>query len=408
MKQLSLAFNLSSVIYIKYLDGHDSPYKVIESNYEEILDINPRSISNIISKMRKLEFDSLINNVKDKYNGFLEHIFKNTISGNLTLVLGAGVSIDSGIPTWDELIKFITYEIYEKIGKSYNKRINTTKIMEMLKEHNFNNLRVAKLMKDYHRKYNSYRGIPFYNLVRDVLYRNYKENGECVSAIVDFLSKTDNTNTPIVSNVINFNFDSILQVELDRRTIPFKTIYDNNCQIDRNVVNIHHPHGYLPKNINDSGNHFLIFSEEQYHYQFDNTQNSNYHQFIDSLQSKTCLFIGTSLADPNQRKLLDISRKKSKYLKKTTEEIQYDKGNGGFYYQTRPKHYIIKKKLSTNEVLKSTDSDTLFALQEIDYLESLDNVSIGLNTVWIEDYSEIANILNYLSDMTRRYYKYCV
>jgi hypothetical protein len=128
-------------------------------------------------------------------------------------------------------------------------------------------------------------------------------------------------------------------------------------------------HGYLPRAESIPEDTELVFSEDAYHGQFiDPFSWSNLIQ-LNKLTQNTCLFVGVSLTDPNMRRLLDVAWRKNpaKVLS----------------------HYIVKR------LPKASDGDELDEVSRL--LEEQDANALGLNVVWIEDYSELPGFLRELA-----------
>ena len=110
----------------------------------------------------------------------------------------------------------------------------------------------------------------------------------------------------------------------------------------------------------------VVFSEDAYHSQFIEPFSwSNLIQ-LNKLSQNTCLFIGLSLSDPNLRRLLDVANRKN------PDKIL--------------NHYLIKKAPNNG-----TTSDTMDDLALL--LEQQDANDLGLNIIWIKDFTEVSGIL---------------
>jgi hypothetical protein len=107
----------------------------------------------------------------------------------------------------------------------------------------------------------------------------------------------------------------------------------------------------------------IVFSEDTYHTQFiDPFSWSNLIQLY-KLMNNICLFVGLSLTDPNLRRLLDISKRKSP--------------------DDMLKHYVIKKLPSNNSKINEMQI----------MLEEQDANMLGLNVIWVDEYKDIPYIL---------------
>ncbi|WP_312137876.1 SIR2 family protein, partial [Sphingobacterium sp.] len=159
-------------------------------------------------------------------------------------------------------------------------------------------------------------------------------------------------------------------------------------------ISIYHVHGYLPRtgNLNDSNK--ITFGESVYHQQYTNMYSWNNIVQINKFRENNCLFIGTSLTDPNTRRLLDIANQ------------QRTKKDGS--------HYILKKKYKRENVsnllgiiLKEdksilTEKNSAFQgfsetvenlINIVQSFEETDLLSFGIKTIWIDDFDEIPELL---------------
>ena len=284
----------------------------------------------------------------------------------LTLVCGAGVSKESGIPDWNELLVRIL-----------NKRVlNTSEYMEqadnavisakdLLLRLPSSNLILGKylriILKD-----------DFDEIVRKCLYDkvwfNHVYTGQqpeispletnMIKSIVEIARPKRNKKG--IESIITFNFDDLIESALAQQYIKHRPIWGEGQFYEADELPIYHVHGFLPQHGRlDSPN--LVFSEEAYHSQFiDPYSWANLVQ-LNMFSSNICLFVGLSLSDPNLRRLLDISWRK----------------NAGC------KHYIISKRPEQKEIIDKI-ATTLF---------EQDAGSLGLNVIWISEFSEIPDIL---------------
>lgn len=92
--------------------------------------------------------------------------------------------------------------------------------------------------------------------------------------------------------------------------------------------------------------------------------------------NNTCIFIGLSMTDPNLRRLLDIAAKK---------EIN-----------EKCKHYAIMKRFAMN---KTKEDERIKKFEQIiEELQETFYKALGVNIIWIDDYNEIAEILEKIKE----------
>ncbi|MCO4304206.1 SIR2 family protein [Riemerella anatipestifer] len=230
--------------------------------------------------------------------------------------------------------------------------------------------------------------------VRKSLYQSYNDN--YMSKIVDEIIRLCIApgNSPNLDSIITYNYDDIIEESLKKKNldIPFESIYGQAIDPEDKKLKIYHVHGFLPRTGTINTENKITLGEFVYHEQYVNIYSWNNIVQINKFRDNTCLFIGTSLTDPNIRRLLDISNSQKK---------------------TKKFHYIIKKrtdkewlksiikKLISEEPSLIEDKENFNLNNTIDFLiemknrfEEKDSESLGVKTVWIDDYEEeISNLL---------------
>ena len=301
---------------------------------------------------------------------------------DLVLCLGAGVSKDGGIPLWEVLIKKLHIYMLNQLTKGKGLNFEEQKTVRELA---WNNKMSSPLMQMRYIKA-AFQDEDYYQLVHAALY------GQGTNVDTGLLNAIAKISTPQrlhcgIKSIISYNFDDLLERKLEQKDIRYHVI---SCDDDRQMadkLNIYHVHGYLPsEHEKRTRNPNLIFSEEDYHRVYrDSYSWSNLVQ-LSALRENTCLFIGSSLTDPNLRRLLDVSSRKG-------EEARH------FAFLKRDG---IKNEIENNtgdrNARRRAGKEVLEIYQKID-----DNIrtayyrELGLNIIWIDKYEEIPDILNDLS-----------
>lgn len=293
------------------------------------------------------------------------NLLKNALIDNqLTLVCGAGVSKDSFIPNWSELLVNILNEALFDDDTT----ISAGDLLASLPQSNLILGKYLRLiLKD-----------DFDRVVRENLYHNYNENRSWNESIslqghkpIDYALETNMMKAIVelarprrtgkrLESIITFNFDDIIEQVLMLHNIEHCSIWQEGQVREIDALPIYHVHGFLP-NKREIDNPNLVFSEEAYHSQFIDPYNwANLIQ-LNTFSANVCLFIGLSLSDPNLRRLLDISWRRNQ----------------------RCKHYIIARKSAQKG--KVEEIATMLFEQ--------DASSLGLNVIWCAEFSEIPDIL---------------
>ncbi len=281
--------------------------------------------------------------------------------GRLTLVCGAGVSVGAGVPSWNELLLRLLGAMITRMSADHSLPIDSADADRFHSKYSPSSLVVGKYLKNN-------LGKDFLKELRDALYISNPETCDVLTAIVD-LSRPQRDGKPLDS-IITFNFDCLLEDNLEKNNIKHKAVYGEGARNTPNELPVYHVHGYLPRKGRIPPNMDVVFSEDAYHSQFIEPFSwSNLIQ-LNKLSQNTCLFIGLSLTDPNLRRLLDVANRKNP--EKTLN------------------HYFIKKSPSSS---KSKDTMDKLAL----LLEEQDANELGLSMIWIENYSEVPAILKQIA-----------
>lgn len=194
----------------------------------------------------------------------LLHIQKASRENRLAIFVGAGVSRNSGIPTWNELIESMKSELPEKL----------TNEMDALK--------VAQLYKDSrgHKEY--------MDKVKEVLLYN--------KAVPNRLHKSILSLNPC--HIITTNYDDLIEQELINQFTQYDIVRE-----DKDIPQIAYPN-VLVKMHGDYITDNIVLTETDYY---------NYPKnfpliraFIQSIfASKLVLFVGFSFADLNLKMILN-------------------------------------------------------------------------------------------------------
>lgn len=274
-------------------------------------------------------------------------------SKKIVLVLGAGVSTSCGLPNWIGLINNVFKiwlkrlpepEKYESLSNDFlseltssNPIIMTRFVRQLLEK--------APLEKE------------FKEIVHEGLYNNSSTlfSSSLIQEIVSWCQSGK------IECVINYNFDDILEQHLEKQNILHIPVFRKPVKIDNAALAIYHVHGFLPQNADKEKSDAIVFSEEDYHQQYQEFYSWNSQIQVDKYRNHTCLFIGSSLNDPNQRRLLDTSKE---------------------YRPQEIKHYIFQR----NQVI--SDKDKIYS-----NIFQINAEAFGINTIWVEKHDDIPKIL---------------
>lgn len=187
-----------------------------------------------------------------------------------------------GLPSWDEVVARV-------LATTWKDQPEMAQIL--LKHKNILAARYARQKA----------GSKFNRIVHNALYRDDVELSACIWAIA----------RSGVRHVCNFNFDDLLveAIQTDGRECVIATPDEAFCSQD-GITTVYHLHGVLPRLFRDGelDSAKIIFSEDDYHNLYSDPYSWANIAQLSLLTTKSVLFIGLSMQDPNLRRLIDKAR----------------------------------------------------------------------------------------------------
>lgn len=336
------------------------------------------NLNNIVDKLPKsnsISRQQINKNINEAYQ-----------KDNLVLALGAGISIEFGIPSWNLLLQSLMVHSIEKEN-------NVSTVLAKLFNDIFrpNPLIAGRYLQEYFEKNDS----SFELMVRDVLYSEMNKDKK--SKLLDEIVKicVAPGKSPNLDSIITYNFDDILEYKLEKTEmpIPYKSVYGIGIEVRNDELPIYHVHGYLPETEKLNDSHKITFGESNYHQQYSDIYSWNNMVQINKFRENTCLFIGSSLTDPNIRRLLDIAYKQKGNKKK--HHYVFKQRMNKQKLSTDLKKILESKKVFNDKNKAGLDFDeTIKLLSEIhERFEENDSASFGVKTIWINDWAEVPEML---------------
>ena len=283
-------------------------------------------------------------------------------SQNTTIFLGAGISIDAGLPSWKDFLKNIMNSLkdaekeYELTGNDYE---------DILHQCHDSSLIVGQYLKEYSTR----RSIQ--DIAKASLYKDYHEQDH---KIIDAIIEVIKSHPP--KSIITYNYDDLIESNLDNALgeIMPRTVSGGQI-IPEGVLPIYHVHGYIPR-----GEKFIediILTEESYHKIYQEPFHWSNIVQLNAMNHTTCFLIGFSMSDPNLRRLLDIS------MKNCTQDN--DNNN------PEPRHFIFlqRQKLKPNcpECHKNHTNEEI---NERIFKR------LGLDVIWFDKFDELPAMIRKL------------
>ena len=275
---------------------------------------------------------------------------KNTIQKeeNFAFVLGAGVSVDPGAKSWDKLLEYFTDELRQRgiidNQESLKKKIGGSSII------------TAQLCKELYPNETDY-----YWAIHQGLYQGRKTIDPDfslyhIARIASYcISKSH-------FRILTYNYDDYLESYLKSVHVEYNALYDSSSNVN-DKLSIYHVHGYLPEvkyksHLQEKHCKSIYLTEENYNQLYNQPYSWQISSQLSFFRENTCLFVGCSLADPNIRRLLEMTKKENRT------------------------HYAIMTTdgMVTNDLVKASNH---FA-------------RIGIEVIWVNNYKEVAQRLSLL------------
>ncbi|PLX16738.1 MAG: hypothetical protein C0601_09685 [Candidatus Muiribacterium halophilum] len=300
--------------------------------------------------------DSYLKNSECNNKRFIKELRKIYYSSQLNLVLGSGVSKAAGLPLWPQLVK----ELY--IDVIVNNFMEEEPDWEKL------DLKTDELILQARYIKKGYGDLTkFVEAIRKNLYtREVDVDNDLMQAIGRLCVPTRASH---LKSIITYNFDDLLEKKLETLKVEYKGIYDSNICFNKSDLPIYHVHGFLPQDSKEVTTKNLIFSDDDYNKQASGKifSWSNVIQ-LTSFKDSCNLFIGASFNDSNLRRILEI-------VKNNFQGVV---------------NYAIQKRSFDSK--KQDEKNRKFCLIN-DYLKENVLDELGIKIIWVDDFSEIPEII---------------
>lgn len=325
---------------------------------------------------------------------------------DLTLFLGAGISMDYGIPSWPALVLKMLYDQAESARrfKALKPQYLRALASWMADYFDYNPLVLARLIENEIRERQpndpAAANMEFIKRLREHLYSGLEKPGRDTSlrAVARMIKRAGTGGN--LAAVFTFNFDDLLEEELRLQGVSTASL-SKGKRLKPGEVNIIHPHGFVPQTPNGAGREELVFTEDNYHSLTSTTFHWALTEIVAHLRQHRALFVGLSMSDPNLRRLLDASR---------------FSGDRPWHWQIQKRHTVrdadLLKIMSDIEERASRFADELKiprgrrkppaelaavigdTLRQADTYDRRVYEDMGLKTIWIEDWGDLPKLLD--------------
>lgn len=366
----------------------------------------PEELNRIVAKHRK-EANKIANNLfalrlenvvtrearnwEDEREERIELLIEAYKKRQFAAFLGAGVSSSAGMPDWNTLLNSLFVSYLAKEFK-HSETISDDDIKQIVYRLNDVDEPSALMAARYLRKgltKEQSEDQTFINTISDNLYKLRDTKKDISSKLIKSISNLcmPTQTGARVKSVVTYNFDDLVERELETKAIRHHSIYKENELSDPDELPVYHVHGFLPEDkskYTGLEKSTLVFSEEGYHQIYSDAYHwSNLVQLY-NLRENSCLMIGLSMTDPNLRRLLEISARNSE----------------------QPRHFAFMKRLTIEEFCFEKEKKGTEKKQIIDNMKAAEQFlnghhklneelmkEMGVSIIWYTSYDDIPTIL---------------
>jgi len=241
--------------------------------------------------------------------------------GNLTLYLGAGVSVGSGLPSWNQLVLAMYFTAVHSDWRArwrpYPNYLYAIAEWQLKRTHEPLEITARKIRQFYT------GDTEFLNDLKETLYAGFEaESGFWSRSNTPAQLRTGNPtldgvaevcahtllNGPGLMAVVTYNYDSLVEATTKSCACKWKPIWKSAEVVKDGARPIIHVHGYIPAIGTGSPLEDVVFTEQQYHAAAHSPYSWSNLSQIQCLTSSVGLMVGLSLSDRNMRRLLDAVR----------------------------------------------------------------------------------------------------
>lgn len=340
--------------------------------------------------------------------------------GNLILFLGAGVSKDNGLPSWEELVQALYFSTLEDESYIYNLKPYPNYLFALaewvLKQKNEPLDIIIRKIKQW------YEGKDFMGMLSNTLYASFgRENwGENLNGLPEAIIEKNKTLEAIIKccnesrigqqglrSIVTYNYDNLLELALEKypdAKDSFTTIYKRDQELPADKIPIYHVHGYVPYQNSEVEYDEILFSEDQYNRAFQDPFYWGNIIQVNQFTQGTGLLIGLSLSDRNTRRILDsihyqpipknnyilVRKPKFKNIEEDSCELQEIRDKAEQYLR---KFEMSRMKMPDKEPQQIQNIlDRIYHYETEEFIRGFE--TLGLNMIAFEEYDEIPTILD--------------
>jgi len=307
--------------------------------------------------------------------------------------LGAGVSLEYGLPPWGKLVLQLLFEEVADLGPLRQIAINYRRAVSdwLANYFDYGPTFLARLIEDHVLALSD--SAVFLKTIQKALYANVAvpSKRNTLKAVADLIAhKAGN-----IPAVVTFNFDDLLEKELSKRQIKHRSVYSAE-RIKLGSLPIIHAHGYIPQS-REPPLAPIVFTERDYHTLTEGVFHWALTEIVSYLRHRTVLFVGLSMSDPNLRRLLDASltkgepphyqlQRKHQVPEEERQAVLQELERSAQEWRRLFRGSIDKQPNQLFDVLRMT-------LTQADSFDTQLFRKMGVNTIWLDSYDQIPQAL---------------
>ena len=325
------------------------------------------------------------------------------------LFLGAGVSIPYGLPAWKNLVLELLFEQAQgtrRLGPMwphYRRAVASW----MTDYFEYDPLVLARMVERTLGSHSRADAAPplsatsenlFLSRLRSHLYANHRvpSGRTTLNAIGDLIARSKANRG--VASVVTFNFDDLLERELEGRRVKVQPVIDAT-RVNGNGIPIVHAHGFVPRT-GPISRKDVVFTEPDYHHLTESVFHWSLSFMVERLRKNTVLFVGLSMSDPNLRRLLDASRnsdipphwqiqKRHEIHDHEVLEVMRDVDRRAREYAT-----VLGRQFNEIKNPQQLEESIHAALRQADSYDRQVFESLGVKTIWVDSFDQVTQVID--------------
>lgn len=368
-KRFERIFSDNTACFVLFLAGK-KPEKLFD-NYNIkcrliVIDYNKLTKNKIIKKVLN-SFDEYI---IEENNVIIDDHYPSLLNlDNISFALGAGCSINSNISDWNSLSEALGFELLYNVvnikDSAYKNMFITNELNKKIFGCYEKNSALDAIFQSYIDS-PSVTQLDYFFAIKKVLYMAYDNPSDANTPLMTSINNCICRKR--IKEVINYNFDSVLEQNYDNsyKSISYEIM---NSQTMIGGCNVYHVHGYIPFDYDgkiDIAN-FVFTDKEYYENMIDRKNKCNSIQ-RDILTRNNVIFVGVSFTDANLKAIL-----------RERMEIPHFNDIYGFLKLPSFEGKGIEMKIMENK----------YKLIQQNYFKSL-----GVKILWVREFDEIPKVID--------------